>query len=97
MKAEILEDKISLESKFATTLIDFAYPFGTHADHSEETKKAARTAGYSFIYTAEPGFFISADEHIPRLLLEEGQPISQVRRWILGSYDIFSKLKCMMR
>ncbi len=97
MKAEILEDKISLESRLGSDILDFAYPFGTHTDYSMETEKAVRAAGYSFVYTAEPGFCDSVTSHIPRTLLEEGQPISQVRRWILGSYDLFTAIKVMVR
>ena len=51
-------------------------------------------AGYQFRYSAVPGWYrTGSGEAIPRLLLEEGQSLSSVERWLKGGYDLYYSLK----
>lgn len=93
MQEEILRDKQRIETKLGSTLIDFAYPFGTYKDYSRESLEVAQRAGYTYVYTAEPGFVSPDNGHSARTLFEEGQSVHVIRRWVEGSYDIFSYCK----
>ncbi len=93
IRHEVESDKAMLENTFGVTLDHFAYPFGTAHDYSNETGATIHTLGYSFVYTAEPGFYKKGALHIPRTLVEKGQPYESIMCWLMGGYDLFSNLK----
>ncbi len=94
---EIVHDKEIIEASLGVVVRHFAYPFGTWRDYSRETERQVRSAGYSFVYTAEPGFSSTSEAHIPRTLVEQGQVYAKLRRWMYGSYDIFAYLNRLFR
>jgi peptidoglycan/xylan/chitin deacetylase (PgdA/CDA1 family) len=89
---EIAGDKRELERKLDIRLRDFAYPFGKKCYCSDAAHTAAGVAGYSHLYTAEPGFFQDRQgtEDIPRMLIENNQSLGSLKRWMEGGYDLFS-------
>lgn len=92
-KEEIMDDKYQLESKLELTLDDFAYPFGTENYINQSLLNLTKTV-YPYQYSAVTGFYsVKNIKLIPRTLIEKNQPISQVKNWIGGSYDIFYILK----
>lgn len=91
---EIRDDKHAIERMLGITLTDFAYPFGTRWHVSDEAREAVIAAGYGHVYTTISGF---ADPHetfsIPRLCIETGTTPKKLKRWVLGGYDLFERLK----
>lgn len=90
---EISDDKMILEHELATVLTDFAYPFGTRRHIHARHASMAQEAGYTFVYTAEPGFFTGDTTRIPRTLIDEDQSIASIVLFIEGAYDLFSRIK----
>ncbi|MCA9365834.1 polysaccharide deacetylase family protein [Candidatus Kaiserbacteria bacterium] len=93
LSREINDDKTAFSTKLNIELSDFAYPFGTKRHFNDQVRQQAKTAGYSYIYSAIAGFVADTNTDIPRLLLENRQSISQVNKWIEGAYDVFCMLK----
>jgi peptidoglycan/xylan/chitin deacetylase (PgdA/CDA1 family) len=93
VQTEVVDDKNVLEKKLSITITDFAYPFGISRDYSRDTEALIRTAGYQYVYIAEPGFVQNASGHLPRTLIESNQSVASIRRWLYGSYDLFVFLK----
>lgn len=91
---EIRDDKHAIEHILGITLTDFAYPFGTQRHVSDEAREAVIVTGYGHIYTTISGF---ADLHetfsIQRLCIETGITPKKLKRWVLGGYDLFERLK----
>lgn len=86
----IKEDKEAIESKLGVTLTDFAYPFGTKRHVNNEVMNLVREAGYTRAYTAISRFVSENDGFlIPRMCIEKDMPQRRLRRWIMGSYDLF--------
>lgn len=93
VRNEILNDKRALESKLGITLQDFAYPFGRKWHFTPEISVQTRAAGYRYVYTAESSFVTKiAESEIPRVCLEKNQGILSIIQWVLGGYDILSRL-----
>ncbi len=90
---EVSEDKAFLERSLGITMNHFAYPFGTYRDYSDMTHRGVRSTGYTYLYSAEPGFFREGEAVIPRTLIETGQSYESITRWLSGAYDVFSLLK----
>jgi len=89
---EINLDKHRFESELDITLQDFAYPFGTRRHITNETINFTETV-YSYKYSAMTGFVeVRQNQLIPRTLIENNQPLPQIKSWILGSYDVFNIL-----
>lgn len=86
---EILGDKERIEEECQLQLDYFAYPFGNQMAVSKAARATARAAGYTTTMTAMPGFVTKWNDDIPRLLLEEGQSMPSVVRWIEGGYDLY--------
>lgn len=93
LNQEIHFDKKNTEQMLGSTLIDFAYPFGTSKHFNRQVIACAKRAEYLYQYSAISGFYDHTDGPIHRTLLEKNQPISQINRWIKGGYDIFSAIK----
>lgn len=93
---EICEDKERTEKKLKVTLEHFAYPFGTKKDMDRITEQNVRASGYTYVYSAIPGWYTKGESPIPRTLLERGQSVPSVIRWIEGGYDIFARFKSMI-
>lgn len=90
---EILEDKSRTESMCQLQLEYFAFPFGTEAHVSKAALATARAAGYHYAMLATPGFTRPDEFATPRILVEEGQSVASVKRWVEGGYDLFYSLK----
>lgn len=93
---EIFENKKILEQRLEVSLKHFAYPFGSEGDHNDVVKDIALSAGYRFIYTAEPGFCGTVQAKIKRTLMEERQSQKSVRAFVEGAYDIFFAAKRLL-
>jgi peptidoglycan/xylan/chitin deacetylase (PgdA/CDA1 family) len=52
---EIAESKRAIEDRLGAPVEGFAYPNGTGADFTEETKSLLRDAGYTHAVTTIPG------------------------------------------
>lgn len=93
VRTEILDDKQELESRLGVTLRDFAYPFGRKWHYTQKTTATALSAGYNHIYTAESSFILGTQTiEIPRVCLEKNQGVLSIIQWVLGGYDILSRL-----
>ncbi len=86
--SEIKDNKVTLEHKLKTKVMDFAYPFGRKEHFNEVVTQQVQQAGYSHIYLAETGF-VDASTNINRTLVEKNQSPKSIQRWIDGAYDIF--------
>ncbi len=93
LEEEVGNDKSAIETNLNINAEDFAYPFGISRDFSKVTEELIRAKGYAYVYTAEPGFVSGNSIHIPRTLVEKNQSIYMIRRWILGSYDLFVNMR----
>lgn len=91
LASEIVDDRAALKAKFNVAIKDFAYPFGTQKHYTSRTCVAVEEAGYTLGYTAVSGFVPMGGNSFetPRTLIEENQPLSEVKRWIRGGYDMF--------
>ena len=60
----------------------FAYPFGTRADHSRQSRAAVEAAGYRLAFTSRHGPIGTASDPLvlPRIKVESGDPT-----WLFGS------------
>jgi peptidoglycan/xylan/chitin deacetylase (PgdA/CDA1 family) len=98
VRKEVEEDKKFLETELATSLHHFAYPFGTHRDYSEATHRIVHSVGYTYLYSAEPGYCRDSGSLIPRTLIESEQSYQSLALWLYGAYDLFSLVKrCAVR
>jgi len=98
LEREIRDDKRVLEGQVSQVLSDFAYPFGTLHYLNAEVVLAVKHAGYKRAYTATSQFVPQGETFmIPRMCIETGLTPKQLRRWVEGSYDLFSYMKniCM--
>ncbi len=86
--SEIKDNKVALEHKLKTKVMDFAYPFGRQKHFNEDVTAEVQKAMYSHIYSAETGF-VDASANINRTLVEKNQSLKSIQRWIDGAYDIF--------
>lgn len=93
VRKEVQEDKRSIESNLGITVQDFAYPFGVEGDYTDETEQLIRSCHYAYVYTAVPGFVSTTLAHIPRTMVEKQQSPRSIRRWLLGDYDVFVRIK----
>lgn len=92
---EVENDKKDIEARLNITIHDFAYPFGIASDYSKEAENLVRSAGYTYVYTALPKFVHTVHTHIPRTLIEKHQSVRLIKRWLYGSYDVFTIAKQM--
>lgn len=94
-REEVLENKKRLEDELHVELIDFAYPFGRSRHMSPTATDMIKDNGYKNVYSAITGFASTnqSQREIPRTVVERYQPISSLKRWIDGAYDIFNKFR----
>ncbi len=90
---EIVADKQTIESKLGIIITDFAYPFGTPKHFTPTTGASVLAAGYSYQYSAVSAFVKVGTPVIPRTLIDESLTLSQIRTWLSGSYDVFTRCK----
>lgn len=99
LRSEIEEDKRALESTLNIPITEFAYPFGTAHHVNESVVNAVRDGGFDRAYTAISGFATSEGQtyRMPRMCIETDLSSHQLRRWVEGGYDLFSRMKdiCM--
>lgn len=93
---EITGDRKRIMEKLGYEPTAFAYPFGSVTDYTVTTKQLVKEAGYAHAFTTEYGFANTThgDSYaIPRLCIEDGLSTSQIDKWIIGGYDVFSYIK----
>ena len=91
---EVVSDKNRIMEKLNYEPVWFAYPFGTKDYYNDEIKDVVSTH-YKGAFTAETGFLIVDKDRyeLPRMCVEDNLSPTEVYRWIMGGYDIFSFLK----
>jgi len=94
-KSEIFEDKERIESMIGAPVSFFAFPFGNNGDFTPESVRIAREAGYTDIFSTEPGFLdIASNTHVVRrLCLENRMSRRALIQWIEGGYDCYAIVK----
>ncbi len=91
---EIDADKEALEAALGTTVLDFAYPFGTPRHVDARSVEAVQRAKYRFGYTAISRFVSEGETfRIPRMCIENGTSPQALTRWVKGAYDLFDMMK----
>lgn len=88
-KAEILGSKIRLEQILGSTVDQFAYPFGSRNDYTQETTAVVRDVGFMSACANYPGLVWSSRNRYewPRILVRDwdGEEFSQrLRKWSSG-------------
>jgi peptidoglycan/xylan/chitin deacetylase (PgdA/CDA1 family) len=88
-KAEILGSKIRLEEILGSTVDQFAYPFGSRNDYTQETTAVVQDVGFMAACANYPGLVWSSRNRYewPRILVRDwdGEEFSQrLRRWSRG-------------
>jgi peptidoglycan/xylan/chitin deacetylase (PgdA/CDA1 family) len=75
---ELVESKCAIEERLGVRVEGFAYPNGTRADYTAETKALLREAGYSYAVTTVPGSN------------EPGDDLFELRRATPWDEDVFA-------
>ena len=83
LSKEILDRRLSTETR------SFAYPFGTRADYSKDTRRALAEAGYTTGFTSQHGCITEGLDplELPRIKVEGGEPLPMFKALCRGAMD----------
>ncbi len=92
---EIAGDKIALETLTGTSARFFAYSFGGLANVSMKSMRAVERAGYEAAFTIVPSFWTPTSHPylVGRDSLSVTDNVALWRAWLMGGYDVLSRLK----
>lgn len=88
-RSEAVRSRTELEKLVGKPVTAFAYPFGTRADFSDETRTILRAAGYTCAFTSQHGAVVRSTDPLtlPRIKVEGGEGLWMFRRLARGGLD----------
>lgn len=86
---EIFQSREILEQRLGCKIRSMAYPFGTRADYSAETRSSLAAAGYLFGFTSQHGALQPGSDslELSRVKVERGDSMGLFRRLTVGGMD----------
>lgn len=88
-REEAVKSKALLEQVIEQPVTAFAYPFGTRADFSPETRRILQECGYEMVFTTQHGPITSGMDalELPRVKIEGGEGLTMFKMICNGGMD----------
>jgi peptidoglycan/xylan/chitin deacetylase (PgdA/CDA1 family) len=91
-EGQMVRSRTVLEQRLGIAVRAFAYPFGTRADYSSETRAALVRSGYTTGFTSQHGAIAAGMDSftLPRIKIEGGEGMWMFRQLVAGGLDNWS-------